>query len=75
MNKALAFAGILFAAISASNCTAKADRRIQLRYMAWGNVEQLALEQELVDRFNRKTPTSTSASSKSHSRPMATRAS
>jgi len=56
MNKALAFAGILIAALAASNCTAKADRRIQLRYMAWGNVEQLALEQELVDRFNRRNP-------------------
>ena len=30
--------------------------KIQLRYMAWGNPEQLALEQEMCEDFNRQNP-------------------
>ncbi len=32
------------------------DGRIHLRYMAWGNVEQLATEQTVIDRFHEKNP-------------------
>ena len=37
-------------------CKSPDDGKVHLRYMAWGNVEQLALEQQLVDSFNRQNP-------------------
>ena len=39
-----------------AGCGAPKDTRVQLRYMAWGNVEQLAIEQRIVDEFNRRNP-------------------
>ncbi len=38
------------------SCAAPKDLRIQLRYMAWGNVQQLAIEQRIVDEFNKLNP-------------------
>lgn len=37
-------------------CSGPKDDRIQIRYMAWGNVQQLAIEQRIVDEFNKRNP-------------------
>ena len=47
---------LLVGAAAALGCQGTRDSRIQLRYMAWGNVQQLALEQRIVDEFNRRNP-------------------
>ncbi len=38
--------------------------KVQLRYMAWGNPEQMALEEHICDEFNEKILTFMSPSSK-----------
>lgn len=43
-------------AILAIGCSEPEDGRVRLRYMAWGNVQQLNLEQRLVDEFNKRNP-------------------
>ena len=48
--------GWILALAILAGCGAPKDTRIQLRYMAWGNVEQLAIEQRIVDEFNRRNP-------------------
>ncbi len=42
--------------ILATSCSGPKDDRIQLRYMAWGNVQQLEIEQRIVDEFNKRNP-------------------
>ncbi len=43
--------------ISLVSCAPDPDsRKIQLRYMAWGNPEQLALEEQLCEKFNLENP-------------------
>lgn len=39
-----------------AGCGAPRDNRIQIRYTAWGNPEQIALEKQFCDRFNRENP-------------------
>ena len=51
--------GLLLAALTLSGGGCGRDNtsgKIQLRYMAWGNPEQLALEESLCDRFNAENP-------------------
>ena len=46
------FLGILIASCSPDTSA----NQIKIRYMAWGNPEQLALEEQLCDRFNQENP-------------------
>lgn len=39
-----------------AGCNAPVDKRVQLRYMAWGNPEQLAIEDRLTEEFNKLNP-------------------
>jgi multiple sugar transport system substrate-binding protein len=39
-----------------SGCGDPRDGKVHLRYMAWGNVQQLNLEQRIVDEFNKRNP-------------------
>jgi len=48
--------GGLAAASLVSGCAPRSGRAAELRYMAWGNPEQLGVEQQLVDEFNRQNP-------------------
>jgi len=50
------FTWIPVAATLLAGCSKPSDGRVHLRYMAWGNVEQLALEQRLCDEFNKRNP-------------------
>ncbi|HLJ57526.1 MAG TPA: sugar ABC transporter substrate-binding protein [Chthonomonadaceae bacterium] len=53
--RALICAALSSAAAVAAGCgTAGRSSRVELRYMAWGNPEQLGVEQQLVDGFNRQ---------------------
>lgn len=45
------------AAVLLAGCgSPESPGKVQIRYMAWGNPQQIAIEQELVDEFNRKNP-------------------
>lgn len=48
--------GLLLSLALGCACSPEKDNRIQLRYMAWGNVQQLAIEQKIVDEFNKRNP-------------------
>lgn len=42
--------------VATAGCAGINDRRPHIRYMAWGNPEQLAVEQQLVEAFMQKEP-------------------
>lgn len=46
----------LLALLSLASCSTKQDHRVVIRYMAWGNPEQLALEEQLCDQFSQENP-------------------
>lgn len=50
---------LVLGALLAAGCRSDGgcpDGKVCLRYMAWGNPEQLEVEQEMIDRFNRENP-------------------
>jgi len=53
----LAAAAVTFlAAISCGPAQSCPDGKVCLRYMAWGNPEQLDVERQMIDRFNQENP-------------------
>lgn len=53
--RVVAIFGAALAAILAG-CQDPHAGKVRLRYMAWGNVQQLALEERMVELFNRQNP-------------------
>lgn len=50
-------ASLIFFGLIACGCGAESGAsKIKIRYMAWGNPEQLALEQQLCEQFNLENP-------------------
>ena len=47
---------VLTGMIVASSCSTSPDTRIEIRYMAWGNPEQLAVEQKACNEFMKANP-------------------
>lgn len=47
---------LLFALGASLSCSPDSSKTIELNYMAWGNPQQLELEQKLCDEFNRDNP-------------------
>ncbi len=45
-----------FAALSLLSCSEPDNGKIKLRYMAWGNPEQMALEEQLCKQFGEENP-------------------
>ncbi len=53
----ISHASLIFFGLIACGCGSEAGAgKIKIRYMAWGNPEQLALEEQLCDQFNLENP-------------------
>lgn len=47
---------LLLTVLLAAGCSQDDGGKVQLRYMAWGNPEQMALEEQFCQEFNRQNP-------------------
>lgn len=47
---------VLLALVFVNGCSRQEDEITTIRYMAWGNPEQLAVEQQLIDEFEKTHP-------------------